>query len=304
MSSVQSPGVSGPSLSFETGRSFIGRGVTLPDLLVLLWKRRLLLITAILVGVGSGGILALVSTPIYRSEVLLQPVIADSMSGDRFGGLEQLGSLGSLMGLSGNSTDPIQAAIAVLESREFTISFIKDRNLLPVLFASKWDAARKKWRTGKKVPSLLDGYEMFRKRIRSVKLDRSTKLITLAIEWKDPDLAAEWANEMVLRANLQLRKEAMEEATRNISFLRRQLNSEEVTAIREAAARVVETELRRRMMAEAKEQYAFKVLDRAISPERPDRPRLLLLLAVGALMGFATGALGLVVIEASNQRRS
>ena len=53
-------------------------------------------------------------------------------------------------------------AVATLESRAFTENFIRERNLIPVLFADDWDAAAKRWRVeAEEVPTLGRAFQRF-----------------------------------------------------------------------------------------------------------------------------------------------
>ena len=45
----------------------------------------------------------------------------------------------------------------------------------------------------------------------SVDEDKKSGLITLSITWKDPQVAANWANDLVKQLNEQLREQAIDE---------------------------------------------------------------------------------------------
>src|SRR6185369_7489122 len=95
------------------------------------------------------GVIAFTSTPIYRSSVLLIP--ANIERGGALGNLSStLGQLGGLASLAGIDVSGRQAeteeAMAVLKSRHFTEGFIRDRNLMPVLYENKWDAEKQRWK--------------------------------------------------------------------------------------------------------------------------------------------------------------
>ena len=68
----------------------------------------------------------------------------------RFGNLgslaSQFGGIASLAGLSLPTNSKEWESVAVLESESLTETFIKDNNLLPVLFADKWDAGANHWK--------------------------------------------------------------------------------------------------------------------------------------------------------------
>ena len=65
--------------------------------------------------------------------------------------LGQFGGLASLAGvnLGGGANNDTEVSLAVLRSREFTEAFIRDRNLLPLIFEECWDADANRWKGDK-----------------------------------------------------------------------------------------------------------------------------------------------------------
>src|SRR5690606_29535177 len=124
------------------------------------------------------------------------------------GGLARLASqFGGLAALAGvtvpSGDDSRHEAIAVLESRQFALEMIDDLDLLPVLFSKRWDPARRTWLTesGRGLPTNDEAWRIWDKSIRTVFDDRARGLITVRVEWRDRELAAAWANEMISRLN-------------------------------------------------------------------------------------------------------
>lgn len=260
---------------------------------------------ALITGVATATALAiaLLLTPIFRAEVLLAPAAQDKAGG--LGALAgQFGDLAALAGISLGGGDTTQEAIATLKSRALTEAFIKEKNLLPVLFADEWDAEKKKWKTNdsEDIPTLWKAYEVFDEDIRSVAADKKTGLVTLAIEWEDPAVAAEWANELVKRVNLQRQKEAIEEAERSIAYLQKQLARTGSVEVQQSIYRLVEAQTKSIMVAQSREDFAFKVIDPAVPPEEKVKPKRALLVAVGIFGGLFLSVIGSFV--ASANRRS
>ena len=116
---------------------------------------------------------ALISTPIYRAELMM--VTADEEQSSLFGsgGMGgNLGGLASLAGIAVNSTSQnVNTALAILGSRSFTEEYIVEKNLMPILFDHKWDEEKLVWKTNsffpifkdQKPPTLSDGYRKFKK---------------------------------------------------------------------------------------------------------------------------------------------
>lgn len=243
---------------------------------------------------------AFLITPVYRAEVLLAPVSQDKTSGlSALAG--QFGDLAALAGINlGDNKDKTAANIAALKSRSLTVSFIEKENLKPILFPRKWSAENKKWKDQDDIPTDWEAFEIFDNDIRTVSIDRKTGLVTLAIEWNDPVLAAKWANSLVRQVNTRLRDEAIEEAEKSIAYLEKQLGSTSSVEIQQAIYRLIEAQAKKKMVANAGEEYAFNVIDPAVSPEVRAAPKRLRI----AVLGFFTGLIAAVFVAWILERRN
>jgi hypothetical protein len=208
----------------------------------------------------------------------------------------QFGGLAALAGVNiGAEGDQRDEAVALLRSRALAMQLIEERELLPVLFADEWDAAAGAWKSPDPddVPTAWDAYRLFDEEIRYVAENPRNGLVTLAIEWKDPSQAKAWADELVARVNTETRSRATREAERSLTYLNEQLRKTELVELRQAIFTLVENQTKQMMLANVREDYAFKVIDPAIQPDsdEPVRPRRLLLLALGLAGGFLLGVL-------------
>ncbi len=230
-------------------------------------------------------ITAFTATPVYRAEVLLAPVSSSKGEGiaSLFG---QLGDLASLVETYvGSGKDRTAESIATLKSRALAIGFINERNLKPVLFPDRWDPVDQRWRGPRGAPTDLEAYDVFDNDVRRVITDRRSGLVTLAVEWSDPVLAAAWANALAQQVNARRRAEAIEEARTSIAYLQQQLAKNGTVEIKQALYRLIEAQTKTIAVASTREEYAFRVVDPAVTPEKRVRPRRLLLVAAGFCIG-------------------
>jgi len=273
----------------------------------LLWKNRwLILIGSFIAAVLAAGI-SLKMPNIYRAEVLLAPV---SNGAGKGGGLSAalsgLGGLASLAGISLPGGGSTEENLAVLKSREFLWGFIKEEKLMPILFEDQWDPATKSWKEKdpEKQPSLWDAYRLLTKGgVLTVSSDKKTNLVTLAIEWKDPELATRWANQLIARLNHYLRQRAISESQANLEYLHRELARTQVEDIRKALFELISQEQKKAMLANTRVQYAFRVLDAAEPPDKKVKPKRALIVVLTALVaGFLLVVF--VFVREGVQRRS
>jgi len=229
----------------------------------------------------------------YSASVTLLPVKSERPTA-LSSATGQLGGLASLAGIGIGNDDDRSEAIATLQSRALASAFIEQHKLLPVIFDDKWDAASGRWRTTSPddTPTLNDGYRRFDQKIRSVTEDRRTGIVTLTITWRDPKLAADWANELAARVNREMRDRAITEARRSLEYLNRELDKTQVVDLRQPIYRLIENRINTVMLANVRDEYAFKIVDRATAPDADDysRPLHWLFALAGATLGALAGA--------------
>jgi uncharacterized protein involved in exopolysaccharide biosynthesis len=165
-------------------------------------------------------------------------------------------------------------SVAILQSVGLTERYIQQNNLLPMIYPKLWDPAQSKWKTTdpEKTPTLWKGTEFFRKNIRSVTTDGKTGMVTLTITWGDPRQAAAWANGLVQLANDYERDTAISTSEQNIAYLTNQAASTDVLGIKEVIYSLLQSEFDKAMLAKGNREFAFKIIDPALIPERPSYP--------------------------------
>jgi uncharacterized protein involved in exopolysaccharide biosynthesis len=267
-----------------------------------LWRRKVLLLVLVGVGAAAGAGLSYCFAPLYRADALLVP--SDEMLGlnasGALGGLGGLGGLASLvgLGLGGNKENE---AIETLKSRGLTMDYIQAHELMPILFRNRWDSSTKKWKadTFGHIPTLEDGYRKFDKSIRSVVENRKTQLTTISVTWKDPVLAKQWVDGFVNAANDLLRTQAIERSSRNLDYLRKASDATNIMEVKATIYKLMETEIKKQMVAYGGKDYAFRVVDPAVVPERKIFPVRWEFLLGGALL---CPALGFLFIALKNMK--
>jgi uncharacterized protein involved in exopolysaccharide biosynthesis len=276
------------------------RDISIAEICAILWNSKWLLITvtvgAALLAFGVSRILPVK----YDAVVVLSPVSSQSGS-SKLGALSDMaasfGGLGSLLGFSTSGNEQKAESIATLQSEALTESFIKKNDLLPILYASKWNARTMTWNTTdpKKLPTLWKANLMFAKNIRGITENSKTGLVTLTVSWKDAAQAASWANGLVRLANDYLRDKEIQRSERNIQYLTAQAAKASEIELRTAIFALMQNEIKNEMVSKGNDEYALKVIDPAAVPEKPASPQPLLLTISAALAAFALCSLVVVV---------
>lgn len=269
-------------------------GVDFVEMLRTVLDYRKGILTTVAVATLVAALFAFLSPKHYQANTLVAPVDRSGNAGRNGALASQLGGLVGLAGLSGNHDSGKDVAIATLTSRILIESMIREENLLPVLFHQDWDADRQVWTINDptKVPTLLDGYELFMKKILKVNEDNKKGLVTITVNWTSPQLAAQWANDVVKRTNRQLRERAIKESEDNLAYLEQEVPKTSLVEMRQSIFSLVQSELEKSMVAKGNEEYAFKVVDPAVVPEHRSSPKRLMLLLLGFAAGCVAGVAG------------
>ena len=266
--------------------------VSFREVVELMWRSRVLVIVFTAVCTLAAGVVGFVLPKKYEALIIISPVSTSSGSGQGGGGissmLSEFGGLASLAGLSVGGDSRKAEFVTVLQSALLTTTYIKNNNLLPVLFYKQWDTQNQRWKPlpADKMPTLWKANEFFRKKVRKINTDSKTGIVTMGVTWTDPQLAADWANGLVKMANEYLRNKAITLSDRNIAYLNEQAAKTDLVGARQAISSLLQTEINKQMLARGNEEYAFKVLDPAMPPERPTTPPPLLLVLGGLLGGL------------------
>ncbi len=279
--------------------------LTLSGLIQILWQEKLIIVLVTFVATAAAVLIAMLTMPIYRSEIVISPVRDEGSSGGLSSLAERFGGLASLVGgVDIGSRGNLEESIAILESRSFTKEFIEEQNLIPVLFHEIWDAENMEWLVDGQqgIPSLEDARKRFALNVRGIYRDTKSGLLTVSIEWTDPELASEWANNLIASVNEKIRRQAIFEAEKSIEFLNRELSKTSIVELKQAAYSLLAGEIKTIMLANVQDQYAFRVIDPAApsDPDDPVRPNKVVIVFVGGMFGGVLGC-GLGLIRASRR---
>jgi uncharacterized protein involved in exopolysaccharide biosynthesis len=238
---------------------------------MLLFRRRIavfVIVCTIVVGVVS----FLVGKQ-YDAVIVISPVTSTSEKSLGGGALGSLSGLAALAGMSLGSDSKKNESLATLQSQALIQRYIRENNLMPILYEGEWDAASGKWKVTdpKDVPTLWKATQFFKK-LRTVSPDSKTGMVTLTVRWKDPVLATKWANGLVKMTNDYEREAAIAESDRNIAYLTQQAAATDVVGIKQAIYNLMQSEISKSMIARGTSEYAFKVIDPALVPERAAFP--------------------------------
>ncbi|NOY39735.1 MAG: hypothetical protein GXO95_05810 [Nitrospirae bacterium] len=292
---------------------------TLLDYWRVLVKRKWLIIILVLVTVFATAIISLLETNIYQSRAVIAPV------SDSGGKARRLAALASRFTGMPRITLPGTASsseiIALLNSNILREKIIRRYNLLPVLFYEQWDEGKKEWKKDdsfdfnpfkligsivkvirpedkvalKKekeeeegIPSMWDGLRALDNMVRvNDNIDRNT--IEISVDFYDPEKAAAIVEDFLTTLNSHMSEEAKRVANTNRRYLEDQLKSTADPLIKQKLYNLIAHQVETSMMAEVKENFAFKVLDPPTVPDRKIKPKRSLMVILSFLLSLFAG---------------
>lgn len=287
--------------------------IDLRELFAALWRGKWWIVASTLVGAGIAVIFALSLPNIYRSEALLAPS-TEQQGGGLAAMAAQFGGLASLAGvnLSGGGPDKTAIAVEIGKSRQFLSHFIRQHQLEVLLMAvakadkatgelvideDVYDVISKKWvrevPPGKSVePTDWELVKAFRD-VASISQDTKSGLVTVAVEYHSPESAKQWVDWLVADLNEAMKLRDQTDATRNITYLKAQLEKTPVADMQKVFYQLIEDQTKTLMLTEVNQEYVFKTLDPAVVAEERTKPKRALIAVLGTLLG---GMLGVMIV--------
>ncbi|HDZ08440.1 Wzz/FepE/Etk N-terminal domain-containing protein [Pseudohongiella sp.] len=280
--------------------------IDLRELFGIVWAEKWLVIGITAIFAIGSVIYALNQTDIYRAEAELAPADPERSGGSLS---SQLGGAAALLGVNigGSNGNDISTALATLRSRQFLGRFISDNDLLVPLFASEWDKnlqqaiiddtvfdqSTGEWQLDSGAPTEHDAYRRISGILSVNGPDTQTGIVTVAIEWPNPEQAAKWVNWLVDAINQEVRVRDIQEAQNAIDYLQQQLQSTQLVDMQRVLYQLIESQTRITMLADVREEYVFRVIDPAVVPDQRSAPRRTFIVVIGTMIG---GMLGLMIV--------
>jgi len=253
--------------------------INLLDLWRVIRKRWKIIAVIFFAAVVMAAVVSLLMTPIYQAKATLMPV--ESSGSQMSAALKSLGSIpfvgGMVPGISGASGYKL---VAVLKSRTVAEDVIKALDLITILFEEPQDEP----------PTLQDAVRVLSEDMTEITDDKEG-LISVAVEYKDPEIAADIANQYTRELQRFLSENTLSMAKRNRIFIENQLQKvkAELQAAEESmktfqtdkkiVAMDAQTEASIKALAELKAQVTTKevelgVLKQFATPTNPDVVRV------------------------------
>lgn len=224
---------------------------------------------------------------VYRASVLAVPNTTEGKISSPLSGIgDQFAGLAGMAGIdiSGGQQE-IETNLAVIESKQFTKIFLEKNNIYEELYPDLWDRNAGTWSEDAKIP-LFDDVLKDVYGIQNILFDKRVGQLSVTVDLNDPEYAAKWANQFMETANDYLKESAILEAKKNIRFLNNELSNAKVVQMRQLLNEMIARETQTIMIANTRDDFAFRIIDPALVPDKKIRPQRSLIVILGAIIGL------------------
>ena len=269
--------------------------INLLDYWRVIWKRRALISCIVVIMTLATAIASLFMTDIYQAKAVIAPA-APKEGGTGMSVLaQQFGGIAGLAGIGSPSPTSSAELVNLLKSNILRKKIIERYQLLPILFSNQWDEEKKTWKKGSSFslnPLALvgkirpgkskadkeenpDTWDGLRELDAIVKVNYNAKdnAVTVSADFPDPELAAMMVECFLSSLNDHMSGEAKRIAAINKKYLEQQLGKTGDIILQQKLYNLIANQIETEMMAEVKENFAFKVLDPPLTPDRKIKPK-------------------------------
>lgn len=270
--------------------------INLKEIIYALKGSSMLIATMVTLTTLIGIIYSLMAPQIWTSHALL--TVAESEN-PTIGGSSSLGGLASIAGFN-SSEGNIEGskALAKVKSREFFSHLITFDDVLPNLMAQKsfdpdtqktifdtdiYDDKSKEWVNGS--PTNWIAYKVYLKNIRII-MDPKTSFITVSISNRSPYFAESFLSLIIQEVNSQSQKKDLQESADSLNYLYQELANSSQTEVRTTISQLIESQLKKQMLARVKTDYILEGLDKPFVPKERTSPQRTRITIVSFFVGL------------------
>lgn len=240
-------------------RKDIGDEINLLDYLNVLKKHKKIIIIIVAISVLTTGIVSLLMTKIYEAKTVIVPATQQNSSPGMSALVAQFGISPLLP--ANNAAETVN----LLKSKILMGKIIKNHDLLPVLLEKNPKGKTENEKTWMGIRALMG--------ITTVDYKQKDNVIELSVQFKDPKIAADIVNYYLTELTEHMSSETKRVALTNKKYLESELNATSDPFIKARIYNLIAQQIETAMMAEAKENFAFKVLDPPKVPDKRIKPK-------------------------------
>lgn len=256
----------------ETRSEMYEDEINLLDYVKIILKHKKLICCIVGIVVVATIIVSLLMTPVYEAKAVITPV---GRTNDTSGA----SMLAAQFGITAPASSSMSEIVNLLKSNVLKEKIIRKHKLLPVFFTEK-DLSGK---TENK--RIWDGIRYLGDTL-VVKSNQKDNSIDVSMQSRDPEMAADIVDYALIELNDYMSEEARRVADTNKRYLEEQIEKTADPFIKTKIYTLIAQQIETSMMAEVKENFAFKILDPPRVPDQRIKPKRTLMVVTAFLVSL------------------
>jgi uncharacterized protein involved in exopolysaccharide biosynthesis len=234
--------------------------INLLDYLRVLWKNKIWIALIVAIVVAATAVASLLMTPVYEARAVISPATAKPSEPTG------ISAIALQFGVASPASSNMSEIANLLKSNILREKVLVKYNLFPVLFSgkpAKWKSEEEKMWTGIR----------FLEAAIKVNPVQKDNIIQITADFKDPKVARDLVNFALIELIEYMSSEAKRVAETNKKYLESQLDKTADPFIKTKLYTLIAQQIETSMMAEVKENFAFKIVDPPRVPDRKIKPK-------------------------------
>jgi uncharacterized protein involved in exopolysaccharide biosynthesis len=234
--------------------------INLLDYLRVLWKNKMWIALIVAIVVAATAVASLLMTPVYEARAVISPATAKPSEPTG------ISAIALQFGVASPASSNMSEIANLLKSNILREKVLVKYNLVPILFSGK----PAKWKSEEE--KMWAGIRFLETAIK-VNPVQKDNIIQITADFKDPKVARDLVNFALIELIEYMSSEAKRVAETNKKYLESQLDKTADPFIKTKLYTLIAQQIETSMMAEVKENFAFKIVDPPRVPDRKIKPK-------------------------------
>lgn len=241
--------------------------------------------------IGVSFFIAFTASPVYKSTAKLMP--SNNLESE-YNSMSSNNVFQMAMGVGASETKTLETE--TLTSRDFFNYLIESKDMSELFIVEidsttgnfKYDPLYGSLTTNNGTHSQKLLYIAYLKYLEffTVTPDKTSNIVRLSFKHVSPDLAFSWLTDVISELNYYLALKTKNKATISTKFLNELLSKTTSMEVRQAIASLLESQIKKSMLSENNNEYAYTVIDSPAISTEIDGPNRSLIIFLGILLGF------------------
>jgi uncharacterized protein involved in exopolysaccharide biosynthesis len=258
--------------------------INLLDYLDVLKKRGRMILIMVSVSVVLAAVISLLLPKKYSAHAVIIPV------SESRGGTDRMSAIAMQLGVPTSSSTDAAEIVSLLNSNILMEKVIRRYNLLPVLLGDKLGGKSEN-------EKIWHGIRFLKKDVLRVNNKKTEGVIEIYSEFADPQTSSDILKYILTELTDYMSSEAKRVAETNRKYLESLIDRNSDPMIRQRIYSLIAKQIETSMLAEVTENFAFKIVDPPMVPDRHVKPRIILNIVLAFFVSLFTGIILVFFLE-------